>query len=79
MTSEGKFHDITPASTPSSRSGGEIPRAAEEWAALAKVASGRRDISREQMRSLFMLGLVERRAGIVCLTQHGRLTLGLSE
>jgi hypothetical protein len=25
------------------------------------------------------LGLVERRAGLLCLTQHGRMTLGLPE
>jgi hypothetical protein len=54
------------------------PRTSEDWAALAKMASGHAALSRDELRRLFMLGLVERRLGLVCLTPHGRTTLGLS-
>ena len=55
------------------------PRSSDEWAALAKVASGQLDLSREELRRLFMLGLVDRQLGRICLSTHGRATLGLSE
>ena len=54
-----------------------IPRTSEEWAALAKVASGHDGVSKEDLRCLFMLGLVERQLGRVCLSAHGRITLGI--
>jgi hypothetical protein len=53
------------------------PRTPEEWAALAKMANGNSALSKDELRKLFMLGLVERQLGRVCLTQHGRATLGL--
>jgi hypothetical protein len=53
-----------------------LPRTSEEWAALAKAASGL-DLTREELRRLFMLGLVDRQLGRVCLSLHGRATLGL--
>ena len=53
------------------------PRTSQEWAALARVASGQTDITREELRCLFMLGLVDRRWGRICLSEHGRITLGL--
>ena len=53
------------------------PRTSEDWAALAKMASGHAALTRDELRRLFMLGLVERRLGYVCLTQHGRTILGL--
>jgi hypothetical protein len=53
------------------------PRTSGEWAALARIAGGRTDISREELRCLFMLGLVDRQWGRVCLSEHGRTTLGL--
>ena len=53
------------------------PRTSDDWAALAKMASGHTALTREELRRLFMLGLVERRLGYVCLTQHGRTKLGL--
>ena len=55
------------------------PRTAEEWAALAKIASAQSDISKETLRRLFMLGLVHRQFGRVCLTEHGRSTLRLPD
>ena len=55
-----------------------IPRTSDEWLALAKVASGDTDLAREELRRLFMLGLVERQLGRVCLTEHGRATLGMA-
>jgi hypothetical protein len=51
----------------------------QEWAALAKIASGQRDISQQDMRRLFMLGLVERECGVVRLTRYGRTVLGSPE
>lgn len=54
-----------------------LPRTSEEWAALAKVASGQPDLSREELRRLFLLGLVDRQLGRICLSTHGRATLGL--
>ena len=55
------------------------PRTAEEWAALAKVASGESNLTREELRRLFMLGLVDRQLGRICLSIHGRQTLGLRD
>ena len=55
-----------------------IPRTSDEWDALAKVASGHAAVSKDELRSLFMLGLVERQLGRICLSEHGRVTLGLS-
>jgi len=55
-----------------------IPRTSDEWAALAKVAGGHDAISKGELRTLFMLGLVERQLGRICLSRHGRVTLGLS-
>lgn len=56
-----------------------LPGTSEEWAALAKVASGHPNLSREELRRLFMLGLVDRQLGRICLSTHGRTTLGLRE
>ena len=53
------------------------PSTPEDWAALAKMANGRSALSKDELRRLFMLGLVERRLDRVCLTPHGRATLGL--
>ena len=55
------------------------PRTSEEWAALAKIASGQLDLSRDELRRLFMLGLVDRQLGRICLSTHGRATLGLRD
>ncbi len=55
------------------------PRTPEEWAALAKVACGEPGVSRDDLRRLFMLGLVDRQLGRVCLSDHGRTVLGLQE
>lgn len=55
-----------------------IPQTPEEWAALEKIASGHPALSRDELRRLFMLGLVQRELGRVCLSEHGRLTLGSS-
>ncbi|HYC44643.1 MAG TPA: hypothetical protein VED01_04065 [Burkholderiales bacterium] len=55
------------------------PRTSEEWAALAKIAAGHPNLSKDELRRLFMLGLVERQLGRVCLTHHGRETLGLTQ
>jgi len=55
------------------------PRTSDEWAALAKVASGQLDLSRDELRRLFMLGLVDRQLGRICLSMHGRATLGLRD
>jgi hypothetical protein len=56
-----------------------IPRTVMEWAALKKLASGDTNVSKEDLRRLFMLGLVERQLGHVCLTKHGREMLALHE
>lgn len=56
-----------------------VPRTSEEWAALAKVASGQLTLTREELRGLFMLGLVDRQLGRVCLNPHGRAALGLDD
>jgi hypothetical protein len=53
------------------------PRTPEDWAALAKVASGQNALTRDELRRLFMLGLVDRQLGRICLSTHGRATLGL--
>ena len=53
------------------------PRTSEEWAALARIASGRSDVPRQILRELFMLGLVDRQLGRLCLSDHGRHMLGL--
>ena len=53
------------------------PRTSEEWAALAKVASGDQSLTREELRRLFMLGLVDRHLDRICLSKHGQATLGL--
>ena len=55
-----------------------VPRTAEEWAALAKIASGHNELSKDELRCLFMLGLVERQLGRITLSTHGRTTLGLA-
>lgn len=55
------------------------PRSSDEWAALAKVVSGQPNLSREELRRLFMLGLVDRQLGRICLSTHGRATLGLCD
>jgi hypothetical protein len=55
-----------------------VPRTSAEWAALAKIAQGESDLSKEELRRLFMLGLVERQLGRICLTPHGLAMLGLS-
>ena len=51
------------------------PRTSEEWAALAKIGRGQTDVPKEALRRLFMLGLVHRQLGRVCLTEHGRSML----
>lgn len=56
-----------------------IPRSSDEWSALAKIASGQAGISKEELRGLFMCGLVERQLGRVCLSEHGRITLGAAQ
>lgn len=56
-----------------------MPRTPAEWTALVKIASGEIDIAEACYERLCELGLVERRSGTPCLTQHGRLTLGLPE
>jgi len=56
-----------------------IPRTSEEWAALAKIASGHPHLTKAELRRLFMLGLVDRQLGRVCLSKHGRDTLGLPD
>jgi hypothetical protein len=48
----------------------------EDRAALSKVSAGQKDISQQSLRRLFMLGLVKREFGVVCLTPHGLRTLG---
>jgi len=55
------------------------PRTSDEWTALARVASGQAGVSKEELRGLFMLGLVERQLGRVCLSEHGRTTLGVAQ
>jgi hypothetical protein len=55
------------------------PRTSEEWAALAKVASGDQSLTREELRRLFMLGLVDRHLDRICLSKHGQATLGLTD
>ena len=52
-----------------------VPRTPAEWSALAKVASGDQKLTRDELRSLFMLGLVDRQLGRICLSEHGRETL----
>lgn len=56
-----------------------IPRTSEEWTALARVASEQPGVSRDALRNLFMLGLVERHVGRVCLSEHGRATLSAAQ
>jgi hypothetical protein len=56
-----------------------IPRTATEWAALKTISSGDANVSKHDLRRLFMLGLVERQLGHVCLTKHGREMLALYE
>ena len=55
------------------------PRTSEEWAALAKIAGGHSKLTKDELRRLFMLGLVERQLDRVCLSHHGRATLGLQQ
>ena len=52
------------------------PRTPEEWAALAKIASGETDVGKHALRELFLLGLVDRQLCRVCLSEHGRDVLG---
>jgi hypothetical protein len=52
------------------------PRTPEEWAALATIASGDAGISKDALRELFVLGVVERVLGRVRLSEHGRAVLG---
>lgn len=54
------------------------PRTSQEWAALAKVAGGQSELSKDELRALFMLGLVDRALGRIILSAHGRLVLGLT-
>lgn len=56
-----------------------IPRNPDEWTALAQVAAGQPGVSKDALRRLFMLGLVERQVDRVCLSEHGRLTLGATQ
>jgi len=56
-----------------------LPRTSEEWAALAKIASGELNLTKDELRHLFMLGLVDRQLGRIRLSGHGRATLGLNE
>ena len=56
-----------------------IPRTPAEWKALAKVARGDTHVSKNELRRLFMLGLVERQLGDLCLSKHGREMLELYE
>jgi len=53
------------------------PRTPDEWAALAKIASGQKDLSKDELRELFVLGLVDRQLGHIRLSAHGRSVLGL--
>lgn len=55
------------------------PRTPGEWAALASIASGRTNVSRDALRELFVLGLVDRVLGRVCLSEHGRAILGATQ
>lgn len=55
------------------------PRSSDEWSALAKIATGQAGVSKEELRGLFMRGLVERQLGGVCLSEHGRTTLGTAQ
>ena len=55
------------------------PRTSEEWAALAKVARGDQSLTREELRRLFMLGLVDRQVDRIRLSKHGCEILGLSD
>ena len=55
------------------------PRTALEWTGLVRIASGELEVSRAQCDRLVELGLVQIVNGKPCLTQHGRLTLGLPE
>jgi hypothetical protein len=55
------------------------PRTALEWTGLVRIASGELEVSRAQCDRLVELGLVQIVNGKPCLTQHGRLTLGLAE
>lgn len=55
------------------------PRTAEEWAALAKVASGAQNLTKDELRRLFMLGLVDRHLERITLSKHGRAILGLAD
>lgn len=52
------------------------PRTPEEWAALARIAGGHTDVSKDALRELFVLGLVDRVLGHVCLSEHGRAVVG---
>jgi hypothetical protein len=54
-----------------------IPRTPAEWKALAKVGRGDARVSKNELRRLFMLGLVDRQLGDICLTKHGRDMLEL--
>ena len=56
-----------------------LPRTANEWTALVKIASGELNIPASHRARLVELGLLEPRSGLPALTQHGRLTLGLPE
>jgi hypothetical protein len=56
-----------------------IPRTDREWTALVKIASGELDVAPAQQARLVSLGLVAQQRGVPELTEHGRLTLGLSE
>ena len=54
-----------------------MPRTAAEWSALTRIAEGNSNVSKGQLRRLFLLGLVERQLGRLCLTKHGREMLAL--
>ena len=54
-----------------------IPRTAGEWSALLRIAEGNSNVSKGELRRLFLLGLVERQLGRLCVTKHGREMLAL--
>ena len=56
-----------------------VPRTALEWAALKKVSHGASELSKAELRRLFILGLVERQFGEISLTKHGREMLAFYE
>src|SRR5215210_7815081 len=45
-----------------------VPRTSDEWAALTKLANGQNDLTRDELRCLFMLALAERQLSRACLS-----------